>query len=231
MESASSTSSTGGDETMTGEGYCAGWSTINGDVWLEVPGDKEVMKGIECLEGTLYALGTVGDLSGLDTLQLISGGLVFANDGPLIDAKGLSALRRIQGPMSVVIDSGLQDFSGLEGLESIGGIIVQTGVKSFNGLEGVTEVSNIFIGQPYVQGVPSFVSAKGLGDLSKLENLTIYGTSLSSLDGFEQIETITGDLTVIGNSSLLTCSAKALAEKVSPKTVSIVDNLADKCGS
>lgn len=223
-----------GDVDTMDDTDCRGLSAIKGEVWLEFAADKETLNGIECLDGDLYVLGTVGDLSGLENLKIILGDLNFANEGPLINAEGLTSLKRIGGLLQVGIYSGLEDFSGMENLESIGlGLYIWTGLKSVNGLQGVHHIEgSIFIGAEGVEGVPSFVSTKGLGGLKELGgSLRIYGTSIASLEGFEQIGKISGLLSLVDNQFLPTCIAKSLAEKTSPEEVKIKGNLADECGA
>lgn len=226
-------SSTTGDVTTTGEVSCEALTMIQGDIYLEFAADKKVLEGIECLDGTLVPMGTIGNLSGLENLQIITGNLVFVNEGPLAHANGLSALSMIGGELAVVVDSELEDFSGMENLKFIGGDIrVSSGLKTMNGLQNVKHIGgSIFIGTIMVQKVPSLISTKALSGLDELGgSLQLYGTSVNSLEGFEQLEKIDGDLDLVFNPLLPTCIAKSFAEKTTPKDVQIVGNLADDCG-
>lgn len=227
-------SSSGGMDTTTGAASCEGLSTIQGDMWLELPADKAVMSGVECLDGNLYVLGTVENLSGLEALQFISGDLVFANDGPLPDALGLSALKAVGGSLVVVADSQIKDFSGLESLKSIGDNlqISTSGLTTLNGLQGVSSIANnIGIGD-IRQNVPSLLSLEALSGVTELtHDLLIYGTGIATLEGLQNLKDIGGVLEIVGNHSLPTCTATSFAEKTSPSKINIKANLADGCGN
>lgn len=228
---ASASSSSGG--VSTGETSCDGLSAIQGDVWLVVAADKAILSGIECLDGTLNVSGTVGDLSGLESLQIITMDLAFVNEGPLAHASGLSALNVIGGSLEVVVNSELEDFLGMENLKIIGSNFrADSGLKTLNGLQNVVHIGgSVFIGSVNTQTIPSLVSVKALGGVNELYgHLKIFGAGISSLEGFDQLTKIGGDLSIIGNQLLPTCSAKALADKTSPGEVQIGGNLADECG-
>lgn len=230
------TSGSSSSSTMdtTGDASCEGLSTVQGEVWLVDAADKASLKGVECVDGNLKVSGTVANLSGLESLQIITMDLTFLNDGPLVHADGLSALSVIGGSLEVVIDSELADFSGMENLKSIGNNIrVDSGLKSLDGLQNVSYIGgSVFIGNVNVKTIPSLVSVSALGGVGKLNgHLKIFGAGITSLEGFSQLTDIKGDLLIIGNPLLPTCSAKSLADKALPESVQIEGNLADQCGN
>lgn len=72
-----------------------------GSVWLEEQSEVEALRGVSRLDGELWVMGDVRDLSALDCLREITEGLFVTETTSLETLAGLEALRTVGGSLSI----------------------------------------------------------------------------------------------------------------------------------
>jgi len=176
-------------------------------------------------EGASYGNDSLIDLTALDGLITIGGGIgIYANKS-LTCLKGLENVTSLDGGIYCWGNASLANFTGLENLTSIGGhFIIGSGggsawsqsddnraLTSFKGLESLTSIGGSF----QITNNSALIDFKELGALTSIgKHFRIsHNYRLNSLTGLENINlaSIT-DLRIMYNTSLSTCEISNLCD-------------------
>ena len=135
------------------------------------------------------------DLSGLNNLKRVEGDLSFDDTQPSFD--GLQGLEYVGGNLTFYLIDDADDFSALTNLRYVGGelSIVTSRVESFQGLAQLTSIGGFDLNESTVfsfEGLTSLVQIRG--DLRAEQE----DSNIRNLEGLENVERITGSLTISG---------------------------------
>ena len=169
--------------------YDAGYTIIDGDVYLNVTTLSQLGNLIEEIRGDLELGEEVTSLDGLYGLTYIGGDLLYdpseimSGDPSLNSFEGLNNLKSIQGNF---ITQGVS-FKSLMNLESIGGnLIVQK--RKFEGLDNLKTIGGDLI-------LTDLVSCTGLNSITSIRNINATNVPIDSFENFcTNLTTISGDL-------------------------------------
>lgn len=168
------------------ESLCEGLVTlvVDGFIELHTPEDKAALGGVECLVGDVYLLPGIGDASGLESLQVVTGDVVASADGPAPPAAifvGLDNLERIGGTL-LLFDATVHTFTGLESLRRVDGSVGtwMTNLDDVHGLEGLEEIGgSLLLGECWGSEFEEEKNSSQVPSLAGLEGLRMIGGQLS----------------------------------------------------
>lgn len=168
--------------------YDAGYTIIDGDVYLNVKTLSQLGNLIEEIRGDLELGEEVTSLDGLYGLTSIGGNLSCGSEDkyesiPLQSFEGLNNLKSIQGDF---ITDGVS-FQSLTNLESIGGdLIVRK--RKFDGLDNLKTIGGNLI-------LSYLSSCTGLNSITSIGNINATDVTIDSFENFcTNLTTISGDL-------------------------------------
>lgn len=174
------------------------------------------LEGVSLIGGDFHLGGndTLISLMGLEGLISIGGNINVANNDMIMNFEGLSNLNYIGNSVSITYNSNLQNLAGFEDITTINGDLW----FEWNGIINLTGLENLIS----INGNLGFKGEYNLQDLIALQNLTNIGgglgfgttetasdagTSLPSLTGLEEMESIQGGLGIHGNYALTDITA------------------------
>jgi len=134
-------------------GGCDDEDPCSGDVIILEPSDFSAIADCTSISGSLIIecpLCTDTDLSELDSLTSVGGGLEIYNTDTLTNLDGLAALTSVGGSLSISGNVSLTNLNGLSGLTSVTG--------------------NLLIGNDYNGGNPVLTNLDGLSGLTSVGN-------------------------------------------------------------
>ena len=156
--------------------------------------DLSGLNNLKRVEGKLSFDGTQPDFDGLQGLEYVGGDLYFSRLGlqPVEDFTALSNLRYVEGRIAV-ISSDISGFRGLSQLTSVGGFFLgESFVTSFEGLTSLVQIRGDLRAE---QEDSNIRSLEGLENVERITgSLTISGTNYSSFQGLNNLKQIGGDL-------------------------------------
>jgi len=170
------------------------------------------------IEGDVTIIGDdITDISSLNVITTIGGNLVIGTPGgwnanpALVNLSGLENLNSIGGDLSLESNGILTSLSGLESLSAIGGSLWIRGnllLDSITSLGSLTSIGGgLYIGTQswagYLLGNPLLTSLDGLEGITSLTHLSIIdNNSLPDLTGLDNLQSISGSLTIGANETL-----------------------------
>jgi hypothetical protein len=176
-------------------------------------------------EGASFGNDSLINLTALDGLTNIGGGIgIFANKA-LTNLKGLENVTSLDGGIYCWGNASLANFTGLENLTSIGGVLIiganggsawhqsddNPALTSFKGLESLISIGGSF----QITNNSALIDFKELGALTSIggELRISHNAGLKSLTGLENINpaSIT-HLRIMYNPSLSTCVIRSLCD-------------------
>ncbi len=160
----------------------AGYTIIDGDVYLNVKSLSLLDNLIEEIKGDLTLKASVSSLDGLYGLKHIGGDFNEYSDA-LVSFEGLNNLKTIGGSF----DTDGVSFNSLESLESIGNDFTVSNVEDFIGLEHLTIIGGIL----YIDKV---YSCEGLISIQSIQGIN--ANTIGSFAGLNNLHSILGDLFV-----------------------------------
>lgn len=180
--------SVGGDLLLVGNANwlglyaCGQLETVGGDLRVSDNPRFVALDGFTALTqvgGTVSIVsnGGLGGLDGFDQLTDVGGDLIVSGNPVLVREDAFALLERVEGQVVLSGNPGLEEISGLGGMSDVGGIVV-------NDMRGLTSLG----------GFPNLTRLRG--------GLTVQGTGVGGVDGFDGIEQIDGSLVFESNSSL-----------------------------
>lgn len=180
-------------------------------------GTAEDLRGFECLERVLALTAWTGPefkaFTGLDRLQEVTADLFVHNSPSLVDFRGLESLRSV----SLLEVSACDNFVSLEGLESldtVGREIRLAYGEQFADISALAALRD-FDGRLELRELGELTSLDGLHNIEELERLIIVDNPvLASLDGLENLQRVSGDLTITGNWILESEEVQALVDRI-----------------
>ena len=176
--------------------------------------------------GRLYVEESfIASFEGLENVTEISGDITV-QDAVVDNWTGLENLRRVGGDIAFR-NSGTADFIGLESLEEIGGNLDLDGgsLTNFEGLTSLRSVKSIIL-----FAVGRLSSLNGIQELKIDGGFSIYDTPIEDITALQNIDIITGDLSITDNSMLSTCCViPAIADRVQGSI--ILERNAPECNS
>ena len=223
--------SVGGDLALTAAVYLQSLSGLSGLrrvggslLIMGTSGDAfEDLQGLEGLRelGGLELTSTqsLTSLRGLPSFTHFTRSLIISGARSLTSLDGLGELRRIDGKLRLEFDEGLTDLSALGKLEQTGSLeLVQmptTSLSSFSalktiegqlavsatplaslaGLDQLTELGSLFLDG-------SNLAALGPLHVSTMRALTIHDSSITSLDGLQELTEVSESIELRGNLAL-----------------------------
>lgn len=157
------------------------------------------------IEGDVLIYGdNINNLSGLNILTKISGNLrigIYPDNNPLLtNLSGLNNVTSIGGGLYISYNNALLSLSGLDNLTSIEGDLLIEGNYSLTNLLGLINMTHIG-GDLEILGGSNLGSLSGLNNTITIGgNLKIFDVGLlSNLSGLENLISIGGDLSIIEN--------------------------------
>ncbi len=217
------------EQAALGESVDEGDATVHaGSFKIESAADIEKLSGFKAIKGslTIRASGLV-TLSGLESLETITGDLVVDGCSTLTSFRGLKALVTIGRTMVVRGNASLMTMTGLERLKSVGGgiriqgngaLIDVNALKRLGSVGAELDISNndslgTLVGFKSLREVGGYVSVSGndvLSNLKGLHGLRVIGKDLlvqqniglKSLAGLSKLEEVGGHLTIYENEYL-----------------------------
>jgi hypothetical protein len=160
----------------------------------------EGLNNIEYLDGSLTLDGPFSDLSALNNLVGVTGGLaaysLTAND------LGLDSLESVEGLIYFYDCNNIFGLTSLSNLASAGGLSIYH-CDALSNLDGLASLT--YAGSIDINSNSSLLNLDGLGGLTSLDTggLGINGNpSLGNIDGLQSITDILGDIHVRDNDSL-----------------------------
>lgn len=189
--------------------------TVRSYFYLQSNSALQSLQGLGSFESTLTFNIKYNDslesLVGLDSLTGANPtgggnlGLRLFDNPNLLNLTGLENIVELR---ELFIQGGsLKNLEGLSGLRSIGQLIVQL-TQTFESLDGLESLENV--------GEVSLVSNAFLRNVGALRHISELGRlairtnpMLESLDGLDSLVEITGDLTILENQALSSCSSLA----------------------
>ncbi|WP_156168480.1 leucine-rich repeat domain-containing protein [Kordia zhangzhouensis] len=117
----------------------------------------------------------------------------------ITDISGLSSIQNISGRLEIKFNNNLQNLQGLEQITEVTNLIIRenTSITSLNGLNGLTSIQYLEI-----SGNDQLSSISQLGNLSSLGNTRIINNPvLASLNGLENITSLGG--IILGNNPMI----------------------------
>lgn len=172
--------------------YDAGYTIIDGDVYLNVKTLSQLGNLIEEIRGDLELGEEVTTLDGLYGLTSIGGDLLF--DCPnLSSLEGLNNLKTIEGDFECsgevfILPSRTLSFQPLSNLESIRGDLNITCIKIFDGSDKLAHIGGSLI-------MSNVDLCKGLTGITSIENIKAIDVTINSFEDFcTNLTTISEDL-------------------------------------
>lgn len=119
------------------------------------------------------------DLSGLENINTITGGLLIANANSLTNTHGLDQLARVDGNIRIFYNDNIQNLTGFGSLNAIGGDLRISGNSSLTAVGGLQDLTDIG------------------GDMEVSDN-----DALPNFSAFDELTTVGGYLSIWGNQIL-----------------------------
>ncbi len=154
--------------------------------------DLSGLNNLKRVEGNLLFDGTEPSFNGLQKLEFVGGNLTFYRIDDADDFSALTNLRYVGGELSIVT-SRVESFQGLAQLTSVGGFdLNESTVFSFEGLTSLVQIRGDLRAEQEDRNVRSL---EGLENVERITgSLTISGTNYSSFQGLNNLKQIGGDL-------------------------------------
>ena len=154
--------------------------------------DLSGLNNLKRVEGNLSFDGTEPSFNGLQKLEFVGGNLTFYRIGEADDFSALTNLRYVGGELSI-ITSRVESFQGLAQLTSVGGFdLNESTVFSFEGLTSLVQIRGDLRAE---QEDSNIRSLEGLENVERITgSLTIFGANYPSFQGLNNLEQIGGDL-------------------------------------
>jgi len=186
--------------------------------------------------GSIYIYGNSGliNLTGLDGITSIRGGLSIGQNSILSNLLGLENVTYIGGSLCIGQNCMLSSLSGLENVTCIGGGLYIDHNSILVNLSGLDNLNSI-AARLYIIGNDSLISLRGLDNVASLGGKLYIKSNdvLSSLSGLDNIDSGSiGNLVIVQNDSLSTCNVQSICDYLASPgvTVEIHDN-APGCNS
>ena len=256
------TLSGGSDESSeTGEdlGEICDGEEPGADIIINTPDDLDQFLGIECIPGRLLIDASPPDdsiinLQGMETVKEIGileirynltiesleglnnvgriGQLIVKGNQVLPNLKGLDSLTHLDSFLLIESNPAMTSLEGLEGISEAGTVDINSNpvLKDFAGLKNLVEVKKlILIDNDTPTNLAGFDNLDTIdGDLEIEEN-----DSMTTLDGLSVIQLVAGTIRIIDNTMLGTCKAREFIESIPDHQGAPVcnDNKVDSCGN
>ena len=161
---------------------------------LNNPGCKEILGSV-----TFGFLGEENlSLSGLSSIEVIQGNLVFQDNNSLENLQGFENLDSIYGDFYIE-NSSLNSFEGLGGLQYIGGLLQidqSSNISSFNHLDSLNYIGGNFM-LTYDSVLQDFT---GLGQLKNIGgDLILFESLIQGFQGLDSLKQIGGSAILFKN--------------------------------
>jgi hypothetical protein len=142
-------------------------------------------------------------LSGLESLTFVGVVIYIQNNEALNNITALNALTYIEGGLFLNYNTNLISLAGLENLASIGGNLVIAGDSSLTSLSGLDSL-NYIDGGFFLENNPNLLNIIGMENFTYIgENLWIENNDrLKSLSGLNDVASIGGYIRIFDNDSL-----------------------------
>ena len=144
------------------------------------------------------AITSMAGLEGVQNLQR----LTLFNNFNLESLEGLNNLKEVSSLFEIVQNPRLEKLTGLESLTTVIGrlaIRFNEQLQTLEGLDRLTDISQLII-----QDNPAITTLSGLDRIEKLQTLEVLSNiGLETLKGLGMLGSVTGDLIIIQNPSLL----------------------------
>jgi hypothetical protein len=177
--------------------------------------------GCSVIEGDVFILWDVYNLSGLSVLTSIGGDLrILENPLGLTNLTGLNNLTSVEGTLQIGDEDAnwgwgnndsLNSLTGLENLSSIGEDLIIANNYSLTDLSGLANLVSVG-GKLTMAGNYAMDNISDLSILTSIGGaLTIYGNGITSLNGLENINPISiTDLKICYNPQLSSCEVQSI---------------------
>lgn len=168
------------------------------------------------IEGDVTIYGDdIVNLQGLNVLTSIGGDLLIEDNDALTSLTGLEGLNSIGGDLLIYSNDALTSLTGLESITNINGdlIIFSNGITSLTGLENLISIDGSLrlVAEYNLQGLNALQYLKKIGGSLSIGiiglNPDVGGTSLQSLTGLEELDSIHGGLSICLNNVLTDITA------------------------
>lgn len=198
---------------------------VSGQVWIMNNAALTDLTGLEKLETigqdlNIYFNDALTNLSALSKLKIVWGSAGISYN-PLLTNLGLDSLATIGNELYLVSNASLENLSGLSQLAYVSNNLAISDNAVLTSLEGLNRLSacyQISIGNnPSLERLNSFDSLREVGNIWLFEN-----NLLQNLDGFENLNTVYGTLSIGPLASL--SSVEELSNLTSVNTLSIQGN-------
>jgi hypothetical protein len=169
----------------------------------------------DAIEGSLWLVAPdIEDVTGLDSLKVVSADLVIRGAERLANLQGLAGVEALGGSLVVQGNAALRDLSGFEGLRSIGRasdvgsvVITENGALTSIAALAVADISRLSV---TVANNPELARLAGLSGARSLSNVVIVDNeSLESLNGLAGVTDLES-LTVANNAAVPDVNLPAL---------------------
>ncbi|MCF0040673.1 T9SS type A sorting domain-containing protein [Dyadobacter fanqingshengii] len=202
-----------------------------------VPGFVEIIGNITLVNlSGLNGLTSIGEdlyidfndnlvsLEGLENLKSIDSDLYMEENSSLVSLAGLEGLNTIGDDIEIDYHDALVDLKGFSGLTSVGGALIlqnNFGLESLDGLEGITSFGEeiLLSFNPFLQNLDGLSGVKSIGPLGFASFLCF---SLTDITGLSALESIDGDMIIVGNSSLISLAGLEKLESIGDGTSLII---------
>lgn len=163
------------------------------------------------IEGDVIISGDdIENLDGLETIQIIRGGLWITDNPNLESLNGLHNLFHVDGVLNIGYNEALEDLNSLISLDSVGGDLKLINNSLLSQIEGLSNVQSI-------GGDLKIYTNELLSDLEGLNNIVA-----SSIQ----------NLFIVSNSSLSNCAVQSICDYLStPNGSTVINNNLENCNS
>lgn len=147
----------------------------------------------------------VTDLSGLSSIETISGYLLIDNNDDLSNLTGFENLNEIAGRLIVRGNAILNSLSGLQNLTSVGGFLTISNndkLVDLSGLENLTSITSLSIGDNKI--LENITALQNVNTINNGQLGISSNPSLTSLSGIENINDV-GRLVIHSNAKITIC--------------------------
>ncbi|TVQ08147.1 MAG: PKD domain-containing protein [Balneolaceae bacterium] len=199
-------------------------NSLNQNVFVNTQTQLDALQGICMINGNLTISGSSFiDLTGLDSLRTVTGGIGITSNPDLISLKGLDNMLGVSG-ITLQSNEQLSDIGALSRIRRLDGL--NLGLLPLTDLTGLSALAEL--GGLTLSSLPGMTDLNGLERIRSLNSLSINNMgNLTSLNGLQQLEEVLLNIEFFNLPSLTSVVTFSALKKVYGITLGNVANLTD----